>query len=183
MRRRACRERLAIYAGDRNGVRFRPGVPLRDADVCGTVSGIPGALAILGADQFHDPDLVLQSHEIANFGADRQEIMSAVWRCRSCRQLGQRVTRPLSFPGQLRSGRAGLWMRDGRHADIPATAAFLERQAMIIETHLNDGRPVCIRELRREDEQRLKEGIARLSPQSRYLRFFSGMREAPQERQ
>jgi GNAT superfamily N-acetyltransferase len=51
---------------------------------------------------------------------------------------------------------------------------------MIIETHLNDGRPVCIREVRREDEQRLKEGIARLSPQSRYLRFFSGMREAPQ---
>lgn len=50
---------------------------------------------------------------------------------------------------------------------------------MIIETHLNDGTPVCIRRVRREDEARLKEGIARLSPQSRYLRFFSGMREAP----
>ncbi|MFO6445689.1 N-acetyltransferase family protein [Erythrobacter sp. NE805] len=50
---------------------------------------------------------------------------------------------------------------------------------MIIETELNDGTPVCIRRVRREDEARLREGIARLSPQSRYLRFFSGMREAP----
>lgn len=50
---------------------------------------------------------------------------------------------------------------------------------MTIHTHLNDGTPVCIRRVRREDEARLREGIARLSPQSRYLRFFSGMREAP----
>lgn len=50
---------------------------------------------------------------------------------------------------------------------------------MIIETHLNDGIPVCIRPVRKDDEQRLKDGIAKLSPQSRYLRFFSGMREAP----
>jgi GNAT superfamily N-acetyltransferase len=50
---------------------------------------------------------------------------------------------------------------------------------VIIETHLNDGTPICIRRVRREDEARLREGIARLSPQSRYLRFFSGMREAP----
>jgi GNAT superfamily N-acetyltransferase len=53
--------------------------------------------------------------------------------------------------------------------------------AMIIDTRLNDGTPVCIREVRKDDEQRLKEGIAQLSPQSRYLRFFSGMREAPQQ--
>lgn len=51
---------------------------------------------------------------------------------------------------------------------------------MIIETQLNDGTPVCIRAVCADDEQRLKEGIAQLSPQSRYLRFFSGMREAPQ---
>ena len=50
---------------------------------------------------------------------------------------------------------------------------------MTIETVLNDGTPVCIRPVRRDDEARLREGIARLSPQSRYLRFFSGMREAP----
>jgi ribosomal protein S18 acetylase RimI-like enzyme len=50
---------------------------------------------------------------------------------------------------------------------------------MIIETRLNDGTPVTIRRVRQDDAQRLKEGIARLSPQSRYLRFFSGMREAP----
>lgn len=52
---------------------------------------------------------------------------------------------------------------------------------MIIDTHLNDGIPVCIREVRKDDEQRLKDGIAQLSPQSRYMRFFSGMREAPQK--
>jgi len=50
---------------------------------------------------------------------------------------------------------------------------------MIINTQLNDGIPVCIRPVQKDDEQRLKDGIARLSPQSRYLRFFSGMREAP----
>lgn len=50
---------------------------------------------------------------------------------------------------------------------------------MVINTHLNDGTPVCIRRVRKDDEQRLKDGIARLSPQSRYLRFFSGMREVP----
>ena len=50
---------------------------------------------------------------------------------------------------------------------------------MMIETELNDGTPVCIRRVRRADEARIREGIAKLSPQSRYLRFFSGMREAP----
>jgi RimJ/RimL family protein N-acetyltransferase len=50
---------------------------------------------------------------------------------------------------------------------------------MTIHTALNDGTPVCIRRVARADEARLRQGIARLSPQSRYLRFFSGMREAP----
>lgn len=50
---------------------------------------------------------------------------------------------------------------------------------MTIHTQLNDGTPVCIRRVRQEDEARLRDGIAQLSPQSRYLRFFSGMREAP----
>ena len=50
----------------------------------------------------------------------------------------------------------------------------------VIHTQLTDGTPVCIRRVRPDDEQRLKEGIALLTPRSRYLRFFSGMREAPQ---
>jgi GNAT superfamily N-acetyltransferase len=50
---------------------------------------------------------------------------------------------------------------------------------MTIHTHLNDGTPVCIRPVGEGDEQRLKDGIAQLSQQSRYLRFFSGMRGAP----
>jgi ribosomal protein S18 acetylase RimI-like enzyme len=51
---------------------------------------------------------------------------------------------------------------------------------MIVETRLNDGTPVCIRRVRKDDEDRLKAGIASLSNRSRYLRFFSGMKEPPQ---
>ncbi|WP_390587574.1 GNAT family N-acetyltransferase [Erythrobacter sp. MTPC3] len=51
---------------------------------------------------------------------------------------------------------------------------------MIINTVLNDGTPICIRRVAASDEQRLKDGIKNLSKHSRYLRFFSGMREAPQ---
>lgn len=51
---------------------------------------------------------------------------------------------------------------------------------MIIDTHLNDGTPICIRKVNSSDEGRLRAGIARLTPHSRYLRFFSGMREPPQ---
>lgn len=51
---------------------------------------------------------------------------------------------------------------------------------MIIDTHLNDGTPICIRTVRRDDEARLRAGIARLSDHSRYLRFFSGMPVPPQ---
>ncbi len=52
---------------------------------------------------------------------------------------------------------------------------------MIINTQLNDSTPICIRAVRKNDEQRLKDGIAKLSPQSRYLRFFSGV-ERPSQR-
>ncbi|WP_246449603.1 GNAT family N-acetyltransferase [Qipengyuania soli] len=48
-----------------------------------------------------------------------------------------------------------------------------------ITTRLEDGRPVCLRTVELADEQRLREGIARLSPRSRYLRFFSGARTPP----
>lgn len=43
----------------------------------------------------------------------------------------------------------------------------------IIETLAEDGKPICIRSVRQSDEPRMREGIARLSKQSRYLRFFS----------
>lgn len=43
----------------------------------------------------------------------------------------------------------------------------------IIETVTTDGKPICIRSIRQSDELRMREGIARLSEQSRYLRFFS----------
>jgi GNAT superfamily N-acetyltransferase len=51
---------------------------------------------------------------------------------------------------------------------------------LIINTALNDGTPICIRRVSAGDEQRLKDGIKNLSKHSRYLRFFSGMKEAPQ---
>lgn len=48
-----------------------------------------------------------------------------------------------------------------------------------IVTRLEDGRRVCLRTVDPADEERLREGIARLSPRSRYLRFFSGAKAPP----
>lgn len=48
-----------------------------------------------------------------------------------------------------------------------------------IVTRLADGRAICIRTMGPEDEERLRGGIARMSPRSRYLRFFSGGASPP----
>ena len=52
----------------------------------------------------------------------------------------------------------------------PQTTEFDER---VIHTRLEDGRAICIRAVRPDDEERLREGIAQLSDRSRYLRFFT----------
>ena len=44
---------------------------------------------------------------------------------------------------------------------------------------LEDGRTICIRTVTPKDEERLRAGIARMSPRSRYLRFFSGGASPP----
>lgn len=49
-----------------------------------------------------------------------------------------------------------------------------------IETELSDGRPVCLRSIRPSDETRIREGIKEMSDRSRYFRFFSAFREAPE---
>lgn len=49
----------------------------------------------------------------------------------------------------------------------------------VIHTALADGQPVCLRRITQEDGALMREGIAQMSPQSRYLRFFSGMKTAP----
>ena len=41
------------------------------------------------------------------------------------------------------------------------------------ETELRDGRPILLRQIRPEDRERLAEGLRRLSPGSRYLRFHA----------
>ena len=41
------------------------------------------------------------------------------------------------------------------------------------ETELRDGRPILLRQIRPEDRDRLTEGLRRLSPGSRYLRFHA----------
>lgn len=43
----------------------------------------------------------------------------------------------------------------------------------IIHTAASDGRPICIRSIRTSDADQMRSGIAQLSLQSRYLRFFS----------
>lgn len=43
----------------------------------------------------------------------------------------------------------------------------------IIHTVTADGKRICLRSIRQSDEERMREGIRRLSEQSRYMRFFS----------
>ncbi len=45
------------------------------------------------------------------------------------------------------------------------------------EAELRDGRPILLRQIRPEDRDRLAEGLRRLSPTSRYLRFHADVEE------
>lgn len=54
-----------------------------------------------------------------------------------------------------------------------ASSAKPDIDDVIVHTRLEDGRAVCIRAVRPDDEPRLRSGIEQLSQQSRYLRFFS----------
>ena len=49
----------------------------------------------------------------------------------------------------------------------------------VIHTALTDGQPVCLRRITPEDGDLMRAGIAQMSAQSRYLRFFSGMQTPP----
>jgi GNAT superfamily N-acetyltransferase len=61
-----------------------------------------------------------------------------------------------------------------------ATANPQERKPLCeIETHLSDGRAVCLRTIRPSDEALIRDGIIEMSDRSRYLRFFSAFREPP----
>ena len=51
----------------------------------------------------------------------------------------------------------------------------------IIHTELENGATVCIRPIEPDDEARMRAGIARMSLQSRYLRFFTGVRVPPDQ--
>lgn len=62
----------------------------------------------------------------------------------------------------------------------PTPMPSAPRPSLVIHTRLQDGNPVCIRTIREDDRERLREGIARMSQRSRYLRFFSGARTAPE---
>ena len=44
---------------------------------------------------------------------------------------------------------------------------------IVIHSALTDGTRVCLRTIKPDDEERIRDGIARLSAESRYLRFFS----------
>ena len=48
-----------------------------------------------------------------------------------------------------------------------------------IDATLTDGTPVCLRRVRADDADRLRGGVAELSPESRYLRFFSFAHRVP----
>ena len=52
---------------------------------------------------------------------------------------------------------------------------------IIVCSALNDGTVVCLRTITPEDEDLLREGIAKLSAESRYLRFFSLVAQLPDD--
>ena len=63
--------------------------------------------------------------------------------------------------------------------NIPLELASNSCGEASIHTRLEDGRTICIRTVTPKDEDRLRAGIARMSPRSRYLRFFSGGASPP----
>ncbi|KTE17316.1 GNAT family N-acetyltransferase [Sphingopyxis sp. H115] len=61
-----------------------------------------------------------------------------------------------------------------RQAGVPAQQAAAGRLGDIaVHSALNDGTQVCLRTITPDDEALLRDGIAKLSSESRYLRFFS----------
>lgn len=69
--------------------------------------------------------------------------------------------------------------RSHRVHDSPASHRGPGPSSPVIRTQLADGAAVCIRRISPADEALMREGIARLSPRSRYLRFFSGGHAPP----
>jgi GNAT superfamily N-acetyltransferase len=49
----------------------------------------------------------------------------------------------------------------------------------VVHTSFSNGTAICLRPIRPTDWRALEQGIADLSPESRYLRFFSAFRTAP----
>ena len=58
----------------------------------------------------------------------------------------------------------------------PGTPAM---QDLVIDTQVSSGRDIRLRSVTRGDGPLLREGMARLSPEARYFRFFSGAQELP----
>jgi RimJ/RimL family protein N-acetyltransferase len=59
----------------------------------------------------------------------------------------------------------------GHHGDDPSDPFHVEEGAWHRELSLRDGSRVLLRQIRPDDRDRLAEGLRRLSPASRYLRF------------
>jgi len=52
-------------------------------------------------------------------------------------------------------------------------------QELVIHTKLENGANICIRSIRPSDEEQMRQGIAQLSLESRYLRFFTAQPMPP----
>jgi ribosomal protein S18 acetylase RimI-like enzyme len=52
--------------------------------------------------------------------------------------------------------------------------------ASAIDANLTDGTPILLRRIRADDAARLREGVAELSPESRYRRFFTFAHRVPE---
>lgn len=60
-----------------------------------------------------------------------------------------------------------------------AKACARPLDGIVVHSELSDGTQVCLRTIHPDDETLLRQGIARLSAESRYLRFFSPAPQLP----
>lgn len=60
-----------------------------------------------------------------------------------------------------------------------AKACARPLDGIVVHSELSDGTQICLRTIHPDDEPLLREGIAKLSAESRYLRFFSPAPQLP----
>jgi ribosomal protein S18 acetylase RimI-like enzyme len=90
-----------------------------------------------------------------------------------------RSARPIFASGSrclycITLGETAMTATNGQDSGMPGAL-----DNIVVNSALNDGTLVCLRTITPDDEQLLRDGIAKLSAESRYLRFFSPTPQLP----